>query len=486
MSGAPRDYYTSMVYKSNYQDSQPPFAMGAPVKKTTQPYRTPYSSIPQDGAAALTMAPTAISLSPLMPRPLATMQPTVFSSARPHGYETCDGMKPPGKLYTHNPYASTCTTPLMSLSQTSSTDGFASAYSGTYTPSSGPSRSGTNSANNAAAATPANAPRPVYAASDASGGGEMTALATTLEEQFLDVVGNIPATAMLARGRHLLLNVLRLQHVDKIQMIYDEIAPQFNVVAVDQHGCHVVRTLIEYISSAQMEALVPFMEPAVVVQMATSTQHTRRVLQAIFEHHKAEGLMPLVAIIKAECKQLSMTQQGCIVVIRVVEYALPAQKKALISELVPILPDLATDQFGNYVVQCVLKNMDGCVSFDDFVKSFQGHWVELSCDKYSSNVMERIIGMLRGQSRQRIVNELIFDVTNLQRLMQSNFGNYVLQAVIGSAVDQYEFKLIYDAVTPFLHTSPYGHRIEAKLKGRYEVLNKNTPADCCLAETSSK
>ncbi|KPI83538.1 hypothetical protein ABL78_7423 [Leptomonas seymouri] len=478
MSGAPKDYYTSMVYKSNYRDTQPPFAMGAVPKKHIQPYRIPFSSSQQsinnntlpDGSVS-SMAPSAPT----------TVQQAVYAPSRPHGYETCDAAKPTGKLYTHNPYASSCTTPLSGLSLTSGVDSFTNAHQGSYTPSTTRSSNSITTPHSTAKTT-----RPVYAASEASGGGETGVLTSTLEEQFLGVVGSIAATAMSSRGRHLLLSVLRLQHVDKIQMIYDEIAPQFNVVAVDQHGCHVVRTLMEYVSNEQMEALVPLINPAVVLQMATATQHTRRVLQAIFEHHKAEGLMPLVQIVKSNCKQLSMTQQGCIVIIRVVEYALPAQKRALINELVPILPDLATDQFGNYVVQCILKNMDGYISLEDLVESFQGHWVELSCDKYSSNVMERIIGMLRGHSRQRIVNELIFDVPNLHRLMQNNFGNYVLQAVIGSAVDQYEFKRIYDAVIPFLHTSPYGHRIEAKLKGRYDVLYKNASMGCCPVDASPK
>jgi hypothetical protein len=470
MSGAPKDYYTSLVYKSNYRDTQAPFSAGAPPKKSTQPYRTPYSSHPQAPVSSLTesnapmMASTgpvssiaagAPTLSPLMTHQMSSLQPNgVYMVGRPvHGYECYDAMRPAGKLYTHNPYASTCTTPLSAISQTAGVDGFVSAYPSPYSPVT--TRSAASlattpyTATTTTTSTPAttagalNTTRPVYAASDASGGGETTVLAATLEEQFLGVVGNIPATAMSSRGRHLLLSVLRLQHMDKIQIIYDELVPQFNVVAVDQHGCHVVRTLIEYITTAQMAALVPFIDPAVVLQMATATQHTRRVLQAIFEHHKTDGLMPLVEVIKGDCKRLSMTQQGCIVVIRVVEYAQPAQKKALISALVPILPHLATDQFGNYVVQCILKNMEGYVSLDDLVESFQGHWVELSCDKYSSNVMERIVGMLRGESRQRIVHELIFEVVHLQRLMQNNFGNYVLQAVIGSAVDQYEFKLIY-------------------------------------------
>ncbi|KAG5511738.1 hypothetical protein GH5_08047 [Leishmania sp. Ghana 2012 LV757] len=469
MSGASKDFYASMVLKSNYPDAQPPMAMGVPPKKAPQPYRSPYYiSTPAKPTAAPGLnqpfsLPVALQ-SPQM-QPVHVLRPGVPIMMT--GHEASDSAKQSGKMYTHNPYASTCTTTSTCLSQS------ATMESGSFT-----LPYVTAMASRTSAMTPPHfggaSTFPVYAASEGSS-GEAGALANMLEEQFLSVLGNIPSTAMSSRGRHILLNVLRLQHMDKIQMIYDELVPQFNTVAMDQHGCHVARTLIEYISTPQMEALVPYIDPHVIRQMAATTQHTRRVLQAIFEHHRSDALMPIVEVVTSDCQRLSVTQQGCIAIIRIIEYAMPAQKRTLINALVPLLSTLAKNQFGNYVVQCILKNMEGYVSLNDLVGSFQGHWVELSCDKYSSNVMEKIVGLLKGNLRQRIVNELIFDVAHLQCLMQNSFGNYVLQAVIGSAVNQYEYGLIYDAVTPLLHTSPYGHRIEAKLKARYDALY-NKPA----------
>ncbi|KAG5486665.1 hypothetical protein LSCM1_07918 [Leishmania martiniquensis] len=464
MSGASKDFYASMVLKSNYPDAQPPAAMGVPLKKGPQPYRSPYyigtTAKPAPAPALKQPFSLPVALQSTQMQPAHTFRPTGPISMA--GHEASESAKQSGKMYTHNPYASTCTTASACLSQnaTMESGGFTSPYVTAMAPHPSamtlPRSGGTSTF-------------PVYAASEGSC-GEAGALANMLEEQFLSVIGNIPSTAMSSRGRHILLNVLRLQHMDKIQLIYDELVPQFNTVAMDQHGCHVARTLIEYISTHQMEALVPYMDPHVIRQMATATQHTRRVLQAVFEHHKSDALMPIVEVVTSDCQRLSVTQQGCIAIIRIIEYAKPAQKRTLISALVPLLSTLAKNQFGNYVVQCILKNMEGYVSLHDLVGSFQGHWVELSCDKYSSNVMEKIVGMLKGNLRQCIVNELIFDVAHLQCLMQNSFGNYVLQAVIGSAVNQYEYGLIYDAVTPLLHTSPYGHRIEAKLKARYDAL----------------
>lgn len=495
MSGAPRNSYTSMVLQSNAQGPQPPFTCGTPPKKIRQPYRSSqqnsasmYSeSVPVPCGSMPLMASTAPSMvSPLVAQQFASLPSSMYFTGRPSGYESCEMARSGPRYSQHNPYAAICTTPLTRPSHPPDLDAFNSVF---HASSSVLSPSTASTPSTRGLGTPQStldAPCAGYATSDSVSGGETCVVAATLEEQFCGILGNIPASAMSSRGRHLLLNVLRRCDPDKTQIIYDELAPQFSKVAMDQHGCHVMRTLIELISTAQMEALVPFMEPAVVLQMATATQHTRRVLQAVFEHHASTGLMPLVEVIRSDCMRLSMNQQGCIVIIRVVEHAIAEQKRALISSLVPILPSLAEDQFGNYVVQCILKNMEGYVSFNDLVGSFRGHWVKLSCDKYSSNVMERIIGMLRDGPRQLIVNELILNEVNLQQLMQNSFGNYVLQAIISSAVDLSEFKRIYDSVTPFLHTSPYGHRIDARLKSRFEALNKNGTASCSPTEVSQK
>ncbi|KAI5689955.1 Pumiliofamily RNA binding repeat [Leishmania braziliensis] len=481
MSGASKNFYASMVLKSNYPDAQPLTSTGVPLKKGQQPYRSSHysSATANPSAFPVLTQPLALPVGLQSPQtlPANVLRPTVLIPTASH--ESSDSSKHSAKMYTHNPYASTCTTPSTYLSQSTSME--SGTFASPYATVTAPRASAITLPHSSGAST-----FPVYAASEGSC-GEAGALANMLEDQFLSILGNIPSTAMSSRGRHILLNVLRLQHIDKIQMIYDELVPQFNTVAMDQHGCHVARTLIEYISTPQMEALVPYIDPKVIRQMATTTQHTRRVLQAVFEHHKSDALMPIVEVVTSDCQLLSVTQQGCIAIIRIIEYAKPAQKRTLISALVPLLSTLAKNQFGNYVVQCILKNIEGYVSLNDLAGSFQGHWVELSCDKYSSNVMEKIVGMLKGTLRQRIVNELIFDVTHLQCLMQNSFGNYVLQAMIGSAVNQYEYGLIYDAVTPLLHTSPYGHRIEAKLKGRYDALySKPVPAIATPVDATSK
>jgi hypothetical protein len=172
----------------------------------------------------------------------------------------------------------------------------------------------------------------------------------------------------------------------------------------------------------------------------------------------------VVQVIAADAPRLAMTQQGCIAIMRIVENAMPNQKHFLIQALLPSFPTLTMDPYGNYVVQCVLQNVDATSTAAFVCESFSGHWLPLSCNKFASNVMEKVVRLVTGAARASLVQELVFDSDNLMCLMQDGFGNFVLQAIIDSTQDTSEYRSIADVVRPLLHTSPYGHKIEGKLK----------------------
>ena len=386
---------------------------------------------------------------------------------RPYEYPPYHSMPPPAavgypqpahppaqKRYTHNPYASepttpTCATPTsnplnMSLNSQSSCDSF-TAFQQSY--------------------HPVYAPEAVYSDSVAY------PVVNNLTEQFMSIIGSIAPTSCTARGRHLLVSVMRLQHMDKIQIIFDEIVPQLNIVVMDNQGCHVVRTLVEFLTTEQLEVFAANLSAKTVVDIATTSQHTRRVLQTLVERHKSNLLDNIISAIAANSAQLAKTQQGCIAVMRTVEHALPEQREVLMAALLPDLPALTMDPYGNYVVQCLLQHFDPTTCAAVVCSAFAGHWLTLSCNKFASNVMEKVVRLMVGPSRTELVQELVLNTSNVQCLMQDGFGNFVLQAIIDSSVDASEYRTICDVVRPLLHASPYGHKIEGKLKSKRFLRN---------------
>ncbi|CAD2220137.1 pumilio/PUF RNA binding protein 5 [Angomonas deanei] len=295
-------------------------------------------------------------------------------------------------------------------------------------------------------------------------------LASNVTEQFLACVGSIPTTACTPRGRHLLSSVLSMQHVDKIDMILQELLPCLNTVILDPNGCNVVRQLLVYLTTPQVEVAVGYLQRETVLQMALASQHTRRVLQTIFEQHRSEAFTPLVAAMAEDAVQLACHQQGCIAVMRVIEHGTPSQKELLTHALLPALPSLTMDPYGNYVVQCILQNRDSHTNVAMLCAAYRGHWVRLCCHKFASNVMEKVIGLLPPEERAITIEDLVFNEKNLHRLLLDSYGNFVLQSIVSSSLTAEELWPVYQTIMDSIHLSPYGNKINAKLSAKYREL----------------
>lgn len=442
------DYYAAMVMAtSNYPSNGQTRYYGQP----QQGYQ-PYSSMPSPQAFLHARAMQATGnnppqqYSPTMSAHQASptcgsnnASPTLAANTSVSSRTSTNN----GKRFSHNPYASEPSTPTNTSMTLSGNTSF-------------------NASNDQLAGSGYG--QAMYASEQ--GFMDAAGSLSSVTEQFYTLVGSIAHNACTPRGRHLLISVLRLQHLDKIQMIFDEIAPQVNMVVLDGQGCHVVRTLVEFLSGDQLATLTAYLDEATIIAMATSSQHTRRALQMLFERHKSPAFDFIVQVVAADAVRLSMSQQGCIAVMRMVEHALPHQRHHLVSALMPALPTLTMDPYGNYVVQAILQNIDATLTSSVVCDAFAGHWVPLSCNKFASNVMEKVVRMMTGPARISLVRELVFDTNNLLCLMQDGYGNFVLQSVIDSSIDPQEYRAIAEAIRPLLHTSPYGHKIDGKLKSK--------------------
>ncbi|SCU72353.1 pumilio/PUF RNA binding protein 5 [Trypanosoma equiperdum] len=304
------------------------------------------------------------------------------------------------------------------------------------------------------------APRHVYNSAALDSGN----LSNGLVERFRAIVGELPRAACTSAGRNLLVSVLRLHHVEMTRTVVDEFRPVLPAVALDSNGCHVVRALVEFIPTGLMATLVPHFTPSLVRDLAVSSPYTRRVLQSVFERHKSDALTPIVEAIAQDSQLLAQRQQGCITIIRTIENTLPHQQRFIISRLLPALPALTMNCYGNYVVQCVLHHMDPEAVTVVVCHAFAGHWVALSCNKFASNVVEKVVRVLEGPARRALIAETVCDPVNLRRLMNDCFGNFVLQAIIDSSTSEVDFRTISQCIRPLLPTSSHGRRIESKLQ----------------------
>uniref|UniRef100_A0A0A9VZ41 Pumilio 1 n=1 Tax=Lygus hesperus TaxID=30085 RepID=A0A0A9VZ41_LYGHE len=143
-----------------------------------------------------------------------------------------------------------------------------------------------------------------------------------------------------------------------------------------------------------------------------------------------------------------------------------AQKSALIAPLVPTFAHIALDPLGNYVVQCTIEYSDRSVAAQIIATYFHDQLLRMSCDKFASNVVEKIIRCCGNvpSVHRLLLDELIYNPASLQEMACDGYGNFVLQSLIDALTNTHEIKKVCDRLKNVLLLTPYASKIEAKLK----------------------
>lgn len=88
---------------------------------------------------------------------------------------------------------------------------------------------------------------------------------------------------------------------------------------------------------------------------------------------------------------------------------------------------LIQHSYGNYVIQVIVENWEE-KEVMEVVSKFEGKFVFLSMQKYSSNVVERCI-----EKNNKLLSQFINEIYSSERIaevMKNNFGNYVIQKAL--------------------------------------------------------
>ena len=85
--------------------------------------------------------------------------------------------------------------------------------------------------------------------------------------------------------------------------------------------------------------------------------------------------------------------------------------------------------YSNYVIQALLlyTNMEYC---EDIIKTISNNYLALSLKKNSNNVVEVLIKCAKSSIIKKIFNDVLYK-NNLECLINNNYGNYVLEKLIG-------------------------------------------------------
>ncbi|KAI9839360.1 MAG: mRNA binding protein puf3 [Sclerophora amabilis] len=244
----------------------------------------------------------------------------------------------------------------------------------------------------------------------------------------------------------------------------DQMKGQVLNLSLQMYGCRVVQKALEHILVDQQASLAKELD--VHILKCVKDQNGNHVIQKAIERVPREHIRFIINAFIGQVHSLATHPYGCRVIQRMLEHCDPAAQASILQELHACSHVLIQDQYGNYVTQHIIehgKDEDRA----KIVKLVMSQLVHFSKHKFASNVVEKSIQFGSEDQRKEIMAILTAVAPNgsspLQALMRDQFGNYVIQKVLGQMKGADYDKLV-EQIRPqlaALKKCAYGKQINA-------------------------
>ncbi|XP_022763702.1 uncharacterized protein LOC111309108 isoform X2 [Durio zibethinus] len=247
---------------------------------------------------------------------------------------------------------------------------------------------------------------------------------------FKEIIGHVVELMMNPFGNYLMQKLLEVCNEEqrmRILLMVTEEPGQLVRISLNTHGTRVVQKLIETLKTRQQISLViSALKPGFLslIKDLNGNHVVQRCLQCLSSE---DNKFIFVAAAKY-CVDIATHQHGCCVLQRCIGHSTGEYREKLVEEISTNGLLLAQDAYGNYVVQFILE-LKIPTATSTLISQFEGNYVHLSSQKFSSHVVEKCLVVLNDESRSRIIHELL-SATHFEQLLQDPHANYVVQTAL--------------------------------------------------------
>ena len=255
-----------------------------------------------------------------------------------------------------------------------------------------------------------------------------------------NLTATLPKVMTDVYGNYFCQKIIQASTPSQITLMLTYIKKYFVIIAKDYSGTHVLQALLEALTSQEQEIIVLSAISGSELEMAYDYNATH-VLQKIIQCIPEERRILLNDIILTNIKQLAVNSNGiCLVKKFIGTNVLPQNKIKISNALTENCLEIAQDPYGNYAIQYILDEWTSS-ECKNVVTIIIENICSLSKQKFSSNVVEKIIELIDEERRQLIFTE-IFNEAKLYGLIKNKYGKYVIQKSIKSMTYQQKEKAI--------------------------------------------
>lgn len=178
----------------------------------------------------------------------------------------------------------------------------------------------------------------------------------------------------------------------------------------------------------QQVELAEELEPEIIRIM--KSDNGNHVVQKILTKLPRDRIDFIYDAVRGRVFELSQQQYACRVIQRMIEKGTKDDKAFLLKEFHDVAPRLVTDNWGNYVVQAVIRQ-GGLEARSKVIRLCIDQFLVFSKQKVASNVMEHCIEYGTEEDRlemYRLITRKGDDGSSLLQVMwKDNFANYVVR-----------------------------------------------------------
>ncbi|PGH31280.1 hypothetical protein GX50_05925 [[Emmonsia] crescens] len=250
-------------------------------------------------------------------------------------------------------------------------------------------------------------------------------------------------------------------------------------LSTQMYGCRVVQKALEHILTDQQASMVKELENHVL--KCVKDQNGNHVIQKAVERVPTVHIRFIINAFKGQVHRLATHPYGCRVIQRMLEHCTEADRQAILAELHACTASLIPDQFGNYVIQHVIENGEEHDKAK-IISIVMSQLLVFSKHKFASNVVEKSIEFGAEGQRTEILRQLTTPNDRgenpLLGLMRDQYGNYVIQKVLGQ-LNGAEREALVKQIEPQLtqlKKFSYGKQIVAIEKLIYDPHTMGSPS----------
>eukprot|EP00808_Paulinella_micropora_P004975 g78402.t1 len=290
------------------------------------------------------------------------------------------------------------------------------------------------------------------------------------------LLSTLPRLMVDLFGNYLIQKLLQAATPEQRHMMVARVAPALPTISCDRQGTRAAQKLV--IAAAPSPREQDLILDALLPENAGPRERSRllhvmlnpngsHVIQTILQCFQRNRLNHIVMVGLRAAHVLGLDPHSLCVLKHCLELAAPSDFLHTSLALLKEAEYFVSHQYGNYLVQHMMEVLCSNSAYQEYVpgrsdisyadlffqtlnQALVGRYAQLSCQKYSSPVIEKCLLLGNATLRSTILGEILQPRVLLE-LLQDSYGNYVMQHVL-QVVRPAESALLREKIRPLAHS----------------------------------